>query len=130
MTGTLAAAPTQRPWAAPMLRWSRIALALAGMLTFTMAALPHPPPLLGAAPDKLQHIAAFAVLAALSAVAFPARPMFVLLCALIGFGALIEVVQAIPALNRDSDILDLLADAAAALLAGGATRWWMNRRQG
>jgi hypothetical protein len=30
------------------------------------------------------------------------------------FGAFIEVVQAIPALHRDSDVLDWLADTAAA----------------
>jgi len=38
-----------------------------------------------------------------------------LLLGLMAFGALIEMVQAIPQLHRDSDLLDWLADTGAAL---------------
>ena len=78
-----------------------------------MAVLPHPPRLPGDPSDKVQHIIAFAVLALLSAAAFPLSRMRLLALALSMFGALIELVQAIPALNRDSQLLDWIADTVA-----------------
>jgi hypothetical protein len=55
------------------------------------------------------------VLAALGSVAFPRMRLLFLGLWLSAFGALIEVVQAIPALHRDSDVMDWLADSAAIL---------------
>ncbi len=79
-----------------------------------MAVLPHPPHLpvsnLG---DKYQHVIAFATLGALGAAAFPAMPLVRLGERLSFLGALIEVVQSIPALHRDCDILDWIADTTA-----------------
>ncbi len=43
------------------------------------------------------------------------------------FGALIEVVQAIPALHRDSDVLDWLADTVAVVVVLLIVRWWRRR---
>ena len=41
------------------------------------------------------------------------------------FGAAIEVVQAIPALHRDSDVSDWLADTIAAVaVVLLLVRWW------
>jgi VanZ family protein len=78
-----------------------------------MAILPHPPEVPGHPNDKVEHIVAFATLASLGSVAYP-RALFVkLLVGLSLFGAFIEVVQAIPALHRDSDIWDWIADTAA-----------------
>ena len=101
---------------------ARFVLAAAILFTFVMALLPHPPSLPGTPSDKVLHVLAFAVLAILAVRAFPVQSLTTLLCWLVGFGALIELLQAIPALHRDSDPIDLAFDAAAALLAGWTTR--------
>jgi hypothetical protein len=79
-----------------------------------MAVLPHPPQLPGAPSDKVQHIAAFLVLGALASFAWPRTSPVYLAMALSLFGAVIELVQLIPALNRDGDPIDWIADTAAA----------------
>lgn len=94
------------PWAF----WAALAFA------FVMATLPHPPRLPGDPVDKVQHILAFTVLTALACAAWPAMPRLRLAVALSAFGALIEVVQAIPALHRDSDWRDWVADTGAILV--------------
>ncbi len=79
-----------------------------------MAVLPHPPELPGDPSDKLQHIVAFLVLAVLGWLAYPNTRKRKLLLGLMAFGALIEIVQTIPSLHRDSDPLDWLVDTGAA----------------
>ena len=68
--------------------------------------------------DKIDHFAAFAVLMILGQLAFPARFHVALGLGLIGFGALIEVLQAVPELNRSPDLLDWLVEIAAVLVVG------------
>lgn len=97
-----------------MIRLFRIAFVVAAMLSFVMAVLPHPPQLPGQPSDKLLHILAFATLGGLGAVAFPGLSGTLLVLGLALFGAAIELIQAIPALNRDSELLDFLADFVAA----------------
>jgi len=92
-----------------LLFWAATAFA------FVMAVIPHPPELPGRPSDKVQHIVAFLVLAGLGRWAYPNIRKREQLLALAGFGALIEMVQAIPALHRDSDPYDWVADVAAAL---------------
>ena len=89
------------------------------IFAFVMAVLPQPPRLPGDPSDKIQHIIAFAVLAALAAAAYPRTAVLRILAGLSAFGALIEIVQSIPALHRDGDVVDWIADtlAAAAILA-------------
>jgi hypothetical protein len=87
--------------------WAAAAFAL------VMAVVPHPPELPGEPNDKVQHIIAFTTLALLGSFAYPAARLLKLLIGLSLFGAVIEVIQAIPALHRDSDVLDWLADTAA-----------------
>jgi NADPH:quinone reductase-like Zn-dependent oxidoreductase len=70
-----------------------------------------------------QHIAAFATLALLGSFAYPRAALIRLLLWLSLFGAFIEVVQAIPALQRDSDVLDWLADTAAVAAVLLVVRW-------
>ena len=89
-----------------------------------MAVIPHPPEVPGEPNDKVQHIIAYATLAFLGAFAYPRAALLRLLGALSLFGAFIEVVQAIPALHRDSDVLDWLADTAAVLVMLLLVRWW------
>jgi hypothetical protein len=67
--------------------------------------------------DKWQHMAAFFVITVLGRVAFHDLSRKILTPALIGFGALIEMVQMIPALHRDSDWHDFLADIIAVIAA-------------
>jgi len=92
-----------------------------------MAVVPHPPEVPGEPNDKVQHIVAFATLALLGSFAYPATTLVQLLLRLSLFGALIEVVQAIPALHRDSDVLDWLADTAAVIVVLLLVRWWRAR---
>ena len=93
------------------------------VFAFVMAVLPHPPQLPGAPSDKVQHIAAFLVLGCLASFAFPRTSPVYLAAGLSLFGAMIEVVQMIPSLNRDGDPVDWLADTAAAGLVLIFLRW-------
>jgi hypothetical protein len=99
-------------------------------LTFAlvMALLPQPPQLPGTPSDKVQHIVAFATLAALGSAAYRSMSCMRLLGILSAFGAIIEIFQAIPALNRDSDPVDWLADTVAAGLVLAGVRWWRSRQ--
>ena len=76
---------------------------------------------------KVQHVIAFATLAALGTFAYPRIALLRLLAGLSLFGAFIEVVQAIPALHRDSDVLDWLADTAAVAVVLALAWWWRRR---
>ena len=92
-----------------------------------MALLPKPPPIPGQPSDKIQHVVAFLVLAALAAAAWPRAPLVrtgLLLC---GFGAAIELLQLIPPLHRDGNVVDWLADTGAiafALAVAATVRHW------
>jgi VanZ family protein len=101
----------------------------AALFAFGMAILPHPPELPGNPSDKLQHVAAFATLGVLGAWAFAETSIFQLIAGLSAFGALIEFVQAIPALHRDSDVKDWIADTFACALVLLIIRWLRTRRQ-
>ena len=98
------------------------------VFAFVMAVLPHPPQLPGAPSDKVQHIAAFLVLGALASLAYPRTSPVYLATALSLFGAVIELVQLIPALNRDGDPVDWIADTAAAGLMLIFLHWLRARR--
>jgi VanZ family protein len=97
-----------------MTKLLRIAFWAATAFAFVMAVLPQPPRLPGDPSDKILHITAFAVLAVLAAAAYRRTRIAWLLAGLSLFGALIEAVQAIPSLHRDADVIDWLADTAAA----------------
>jgi hypothetical protein len=99
----------------PSSRLFLLAFCLAATFAFVMATLPHPPRIPGNPQDKIQHIAAFVVLTVLAIPAFPRARLLSIVLGLSAFGALIEFVQAIPALHRDSDWHDWLADTVAIL---------------
>ena len=92
----------------------RLLVAIAATFAITMALLPHPPQLVNVG-DKWQHMAAFATLAVLATLAYPKAPLLQIAERLSFLGALIEVAQSIPALHRDCDIMDWLADTGAIL---------------
>lgn len=108
--------------------WLRRAFFVAAAFAFVMALLPNPPEIPGEPGDKIQHMMAFATLGALAAAGWRKRAILLLFVALAGFGAAIELFQAIPALHRDAEVLDWLADMAAAIGALSVVRWVLNRR--
>ncbi|MFC3071310.1 VanZ family protein [Phenylobacterium soli] len=67
--------------------------------------------------DKAEHATAWAVLAGLGLVLFPARPWRVAGFAL-ALGVLVEVLQGTPAIHRDSDWRDVVADTVGVTVAG------------
>lgn len=93
-------------------RW-RVLFWAALTFAFVMAVLPHPPRIPGQPSDKIQHIMAFTTLAVLGRLAFARVADWRLLAGLSLYGAVIELAQLIPALNRDGDIVDWFADTAA-----------------
>jgi VanZ family protein len=107
---------------------TRIIFWVAAAFAFVMAVLPHPPEVPGHPNDKIQHIVAFATLSLLGSFAYPRTDLTKLLVRLSLFGAAIEVVQAIPFLHRDSDVLDWLADTVAAAVVLLVVRWWRGAR--
>ena len=92
----------------------RLVFWAAAIFAFVMAIIPHPPHLPGAPSDKIQHIMAFLVLGGLATLAYPLSKPLLLGAGLSLFGALIELVQYIPSLHRDSDPVDWIADTIAA----------------
>lgn len=108
----------------------RTFLAVAAIFTLTMAWLPHPPAVPGNPQDKVQHIAAFLTLSALAAAAFPGASLLRIGERLSFMGAVIEVVQNIPALHRDCEILDWVSDTAAIAVMLTAVWLWRKWRRG
>ena len=109
--------------------YPRLLFWAAALFAFVMAVIPHPPHVPGEPSDKVQHIVAFATLGLLGAWAYARVSLVRLAIALSLLGALIEIVQAIPALHRDSDILDWAADTIACGTVLFAVRWWRSRRR-
>ena len=91
----------------------RLALFVAIAFAVTMALLPKPPQIVPIANDKAQHMLAFATLALLAALAYPKAQLFRIGERLSFLGAMVEVLQSIPALHRDCDIRDWIADTIA-----------------
>lgn len=98
-------------------RWWRAAFWGACVYVLVMALLPHPPRIPGDPDDKVLHIIAFLTLGSLGRMAYFQASALLLLAGLSLFGAAIELLQAIPALHRDSDFLDWIADTVAAGVA-------------
>ncbi|HUD30214.1 MAG TPA: hypothetical protein VMQ93_15195 [Novosphingobium sp.] len=94
----------------------RLGFWLALVFAVVMAVLPHPPQLPGEPSDKFQHVLAFATLAVLAVLGYPGVSRLKIAAGLILLGAGIEGVQMIPALNRDAEWLDLVADSCAVLV--------------
>lgn len=100
-------------------------VALAG--TLALALWPHGAQPLSGMWDKNQHMLAFIVLSVLAVPAFPAMPLWRIGERLSFFGALIEVLQSIPALHRNCDIFDWIADSSA-IAVTLACVYWMKKR--
>lgn len=95
-------------------------LIAASIFTLFMALVPKPPALLWAnTNDKVQHMQAFATLTLLASATFRGKRSLAIFIALALFGAIIEILQMIPAFHRDAELSDWLADCAAILAALG-----------
>lgn len=109
----------------------RALLVVAIVVAVTMALLPKPPHLpidwLG---DKFGHMLAFSTMAVLAALAYPNVRLPQIGERLSFLGALIEVLQAIPALHRDCDILDWAADTLVVAAVLLVVRWRRRARRG
>lgn len=100
--------------------FARGVFVLAAGYALTQSLLPSPTLPFGLnVVDKVQHVAAFYALSLLALVAFPSAPAVLTLGAVMGFGLMIEILQAIPVFGRDPSWLDLAANALGALLAIG-----------
>jgi hypothetical protein len=96
---------------------ARITFAAALVFTLVMALLPHPPQLeFDDFGDKFHHILAFVTLTILASLAFPAAPLLRIGERLSFLGAMIEVLQSIPALHRDCEVLDWVTDTIAVIV--------------
>ncbi len=100
-----------------LLRSAQLAFWGALVFTFVEATIP-PKHAISLFPwDKAEHFVAFYVLTGLAAAAFPKRSLFTIACTLSAFGGLIELVQALPIVNRDCDVWDWVADTLAVAAA-------------
>jgi len=98
-----------------LLRGSRVVFFGPLIFPTVMAWLPHPPRLSVEPGHKIQPMIPYLPRAFLVWPGFPHPRFRYLFLALAIHGAVIEAVQAIPALHRDSDWRDWLADIAAVL---------------
>ena len=91
-------------------------------MTSILLLWPHAPvpPRAGRWVDKLAHLGMFACLGLAAALALPRAPRWRLVLALALYGALVELVQ--PAVGRNREALDLVADAL-----GAAAAWLIPR---
>lgn len=106
----------------------RILFALAVVIALVFALLPKPPHLpIDTLGDKFEHSLGFAVLALLAAGGFPGVPLTRIGERLSFLGALIEVLQSIPAVHRDCDILDWVTDTTAIIVTLLLVTAWRGR---
>jgi hypothetical protein len=107
---------------------ARVVLFAAILFAVTMALLPHPPHTPFEHHDKFQHMGAFTTIAVLAAWSYPDAPLFRIGERLSFLGALIEVLQAMPAIHRDCDIRDWIADTLAVAVVLSITALYRRRR--
>lgn len=90
------------------------------LFSVVMALLPKPPQMpIDRFGDKVNHILAFATMAGLASLAFPKASPLRVIERLSFLGAMIEVMQSIPALHRQCDVVDWIADTMAVLVVTG-----------
>jgi hypothetical protein len=93
----------------------RVAFWLALGFSLFMAWNPHPPDVMPLVGDRFRHMTAFATLTVLRCAGWREEPLVRIGVGLSLIGALVEVVQAIPALHRDCDVIDWVVDTVAIL---------------
>jgi polyferredoxin len=101
-----------------IVRAAKILFWLALVFAVVMAVIPKPPTTpIDRFGDKFEHMLAFATLASLAMIGFGREAQWRIIERLCFVGAAIEVIQSIPALHRDCDARDWVADTAAIVAA-------------
>lgn len=101
-----------------IIRAAKVLFWLALIFAFVMAVLPKPPKTpLDQYGDKVMHMLAFATLAGLAMLGWGRAAQWRIVERLCFLGAVIEVVQSVPWLNRTCDLRDWLADCLAVVVA-------------
>lgn len=77
--------------------------------------------------DKLHHAAAFLLLTVLVGRGWPRLGPIALSALMLAAGIGIELIQGLPAIGRDADIWDVVADAVGIALGLVVLRWWATR---
>lgn len=114
---------------APWRRAAQAAFAAAALATGWFAFTPDPPPGVSGGWDKWNHLLAFAVLSSLATLGWTTahRRHRVVAAGLVGYGVLIEVVQAfVP--GRSAELADVVADAAGIALGLALASLGLSRR--
>lgn len=106
----------------------RVLLVAAAIFAVVMALLPHPPQVPGHIGDRWQHMAAFGTLTTLAVLGYPQASLLRIGERFSFLGALIELFQSIPALRRDCDVMDWLADTFVIVVVLVITRIVRRRR--
>lgn len=102
---------------------------LALIFALVMAVLPSPPHTpIDRFGDKFAHMLAFATLAGLAMTGFGPEQRWRIVERLSFIGAMIEVVQSVPALHRDCDVRDWVADTVVVLIVVGLMTLLIPRR--
>ena len=95
--------------------WVGFGLLLAGIITFYSLIPAQRLPSMGVS-DKVEHIAAYALLAFFFGSLITRRDYKFLFLALLAFGGGIEIAQGLMKLGREADLLDLVADLVGAVI--------------
>ena len=98
---------------------------LALAVTLLVATLPQPIKVQPS--DKVQHFAAFVALTLLGRAAHPRARLWLLAADLAAYGALIELLQGTPVVDRNMDPWDWLADCLGILVALPVARFMARR---
>lgn len=81
--------------------------------------------------DKVEHFAVFAALMAGAGLIYRRQPLWRAALLLLLYGGLIEIVQGLPMVGRDRDLMDWLADGLGVACATAAlTLWGLRARRG
>lgn len=98
------------PSAISMISGARAAFWITLAVTFVLAEMPPAHAVQLFPWDKAEHFTAFYVLSCMAISAYPRASLLVAGLWLALFGAAIEIVQALPFIHRDCDIMDWFAD--------------------
>lgn len=111
-----------------LLSLARLAYGGLTVAVFVLAVAPiHEPSAAGS--DKLNHLAAFYTLGVGAAVVFPRLRLWLAGLLLVTYGGFIEVVQGLPFVGRDADVMDLLTDAVGVAAALAPFALWPLRQR-
>lgn len=105
-----------------MLRFARVLYFVLVAAILVIAIVPQIDVPVGTPSDKVNHIIAFFTLAFFAKLLWPERRIWIKALWLVGFGALIEILQGVMAVGRDAAWGDFAADVIATAVGLAAAR--------